>query len=110
MTVYRRCVEFGLLNSSSRNMSDGDLTRTIRDMHLENPEMGECMIIGRLHSMGYQILRWRIRAALRRSDPLGTALRWHTLTSRQPYSVPGPNSLWHIGKHLGHNIISTCVY
>ena len=32
-------------------------------------------------------------------DPIGVALRWPAgATRRQPYSVAGPNSLWHIGK------------
>ena len=31
-------------------------------------------------------------------DPINTALRWQgTVTA---YSVPGPNSLWHIGEYI----------
>lgn len=37
--------------------------------------------------------------ALRTADPLSAALRWPGgLTVRRPYSVAGPNSLWHIGE------------
>ena len=97
MTVYRRRIEFGLLSQPSRYISNVDLTRRISDMSSELPEIGESMIWGRLRSMGYQVARWRVRAAVRISDPLSTAHRWHGLTSRQPYSVSGPNSLWHIG-------------
>ena len=43
--------------------------------------------------------REQIRETIRRTDPLNTALRWHGTTARQPYSVPGPNSLWHIGMY-----------
>jgi len=42
------------------------------------------------------------------TDPLHTALRWRgNLTPRHPYSVAGPNSLWHIGKYcrFAHSMI-----
>ena len=64
------------------------------------PEIGESLVWGRLRSMGLQVTRERVRQAIRRTDPLNTALRWRDLVSRRPYSVPGPNSLWHIGKLL----------
>ena len=54
---------------------------------------------GRIHACGHHVQRERIRQALRRVDPLSAALQAPGgLTSRRPYSVPGPNSLWHIGK------------
>ena len=60
------------------------------------PEIGQSMVIGRLHSMGFHsVQRERVRVAIRAVDPLNTALRAPgALTRRQPYSVPGPNSLW----------------
>ena len=48
--------------------------------------------------MEYRVTRARVRDALRSVDPINTALRWQG--GRRPYSVPGPNSLWHIGMHL----------
>ena len=54
---------------------------------------------GRLRSLGYQVTRDRVRQAIRATDPLSVALRiLPAVTSRRPYSVPGPNSLWHIGE------------
>ena len=50
-----------------------------------------------LGSLGFKVTRARVREAMRASDPINTALRWREITPRQPYSVPGPNSLWHIG-------------
>ena len=45
--------------------------------------------------------RQRVRHAIQLSDPLNTPLRWGAgIVTRRPYSVPGPNSLWHIGKQL----------
>ena len=44
------------------------------------------------------VTRSRLRQAIHDVDPINTALRWGgTVRSRRPYSVPGPNSLWHIG-------------
>lgn len=49
--------------------------------------------------MGYIVTRQRVRRAIRSTDPMSVALRWRGgLVYRRTYSVPGPNSLWHIGK------------
>ena len=54
--------------------------------------------------MGYKVTRERLRQTIRSIDPLHTALRWRGgLTARRPYCVPGPNSLWHIGKLYDHD-------
>ena len=57
------------------------------------------MICGSLRSRGLNVNREQIRSTMRTIDPLGGARRWPAgLTKRKPYSVPAPNSLWHIGK------------
>ena len=43
--------------------------------------------------------------AMRVTDPINTALRWREITPRRPYSVPRPNSLWHIGKLNNYTIL-----
>ena len=48
--------------------------------------------------MGFQVPRAKVRNTIRHSDPLNTAMQWTHVTARCVYSVPGPNSLWHIGK------------
>ena len=49
--------------------------------------------------MGFSITRGRIRNALCAIHPIDTALRWRgQQVHHQPYRVPGPNSLWHLGK------------
>ena len=100
MTVYRRRRDFGILDfdEPARNMSDNELHRVLQQVRQEMPHMGEALVIGRLHSMGYRIPRQRVREAIHATDPLNTALRWGgILTTRRPYSVAGPNSLWHVG-------------
>ena len=57
------------------------------------------MVCGSLRAKGVKVTRDRVRNILRSTDPLGSARRWPLSTiRRQPYSVAGPNSLWHIGK------------
>ena len=100
MTIYRRRVEFGLLIDPTTSVSSSDLISTVHAMRNEFPQMGETMVWGQLRSLGIQVTRERVRNALRQTDPLTTTLRWRgNLTRRRPYSVPGPNSLWHIGNY-----------
>ena len=81
------------------NITDEELAVILRQMRRENPALGERMVMGRLRSMGFRLTRSRVRDCIRATDPIQTALRWRgQLVCRQPYSVPGPNSLWHIGK------------
>lgn len=44
-----------------------------------------------------------VRECLARLDPRNTALRWAVTVSRRVYSVPWPNSLWHLDGH--HSLI-----
>ena len=57
------------------------------------------MVMGHLRARGYSVTRERMHLAIHATDPINTSLRWRgNLSYRRPYSVPGPNSLWHIGK------------
>ena len=98
MTLYRRRVQYGLVGNDSRALSDQALHQLVQDTITQHPYVGQSFVWGVIRSQGYQVTRARVRQVLRRSDPIGTALRWgSTAISRQPYTVPGPNSLWHIG-------------
>ena len=98
MTLYRRHREFGMLTDSARSVSDQELTEHLQQLRINSPYIGESMILGQLRALNIQDSRERVRHIIRRIDPLNTALRWGgNLSSRRPYSVPGPNSLWHIG-------------
>ena len=99
MTVYRRRQELGMTGDQLTLLSDDQLERELVAMRRDHPQYGETMAYGHLRSMGYRVTHSQLRQAIRTSDPINTALRWPGgLTSRQPYSVPGPNSLWHIGE------------
>ena len=54
------------------------------------------MVWGRLRAMGFIVRRARLQQAIQEVDPLHTGRG--NLTGRRLYSVPGPNSLWHLGK------------
>ena len=64
------------------------------------PDIGEKMVTGVLRSNSIYVQRRRIRKAIHFVDPIKTALRSHAKVRHQIYSVPGPLSLWHIGKIL----------
>lgn len=103
MTLYRRRLEFGMVGDESTrsNVSDDELCLLIREIQRDSPGLGETMTLGRLRGMGVRATRSRVRECTRSLDPIGTSLRWMGhLTRRQPYSVPGPNSLWHIGEFV----------
>lgn len=105
MTLYRRRVEYDMIAEPLQSVSDIQLTDIIQGLRREFPDIGCSMVTGRLRSLGFRASRERIRMAIRISDPLNTALRWHGTIHRRPYSVPGPNSLWHIGMFITNAII-----
>ena len=65
-----------------------------------------------MKSLNLRIQRDRIRDSLTCVDPRNTAMRWASVITRRLYSVPGPNSLWHIDGTtplLDENLLSTVV-
>ena len=110
MTIFRCRQEFGMLEEPFRTLTDPELRVKLSEIRRTFPEAEE-MILGQLRSMGYQIIRARVREALRSVDPINTALRWQGgIMARRSYSVPGPNSLWHIGKLYRSLILATVVF
>ena len=99
MTIFRRRREFGLTESQRESISEDELELIIRQIKRDFPSLGQTLVWGRLRSMGYGVTRERVRVAIRSIDPINTALRWRETSTRRTYSVPGPNSLWHIGMY-----------
>lgn len=98
MTLYRRRRDYGMLSDSIHPLSDHELREIMRNMRLQHPNYGETMAMGHIRSLGYRVSRARLRASIHYTDPIQAALRWQGgPVVRRPYSVPGPNSLWHIG-------------
>lgn len=46
------------------------------------------------------VQRHKVRKALNIVDPVGVASRWSQSIKRRNYTVPTPNSLWHVDAHL----------
>ena len=96
MTMYRRRQELGLLSEPIQVLDDDELRHTIEQIRREQPEIGEVIVMGEIRSRGIRVTRERVRRAIRETDHLNTPMRWRGgLVARHPYSVPGPNSLWH---------------
>lgn len=68
-----------------------------------HPRSGQRLLVGHLRSLGLRLPRWRARNSLLRVDPHGVASRLRQALHRRQYSVPGPNSLWHVDGH--HKLI-----
>ena len=95
---YRRRLEYGLVHDPSNIISDNDLKSAIQELREYQPFCGVSMVCGNLRARRIKVTRERERCMLRSVDPLGRVLRcFPGSVRRQPYSVPGPNSLWHIG-------------
>lgn len=88
-----------MLEEPYTSLTDVDIVEVIRQIHAESPNFGVSMMSGILRGRGLKVSRDRLRRLMRESDPIGMASRWPGgAAKRRPYSVPGPNSLWHIGK------------
>ena len=104
-TISRRVKDYGLEDMCGfSQLSNEELDRLVRnDIDHHGTTSGQTYIIGYIKSLGYHVQRSRIRECLARLDPRNTALRWGVTVSRRVYSVPWPNSLWHLDGH--HSLI-----
>ena len=101
MTLYRCREEYGFIEDPRTTPSHAELTQLVQELKCHLPYSGEVMLLGRLRSMGYFVTRLHLRDVIHTLDPISTALRWKgNRLSRRPYSIPGPNSLWHIGIYI----------
>ena len=100
-TISRRMRQYGL--SVSRKyccISDSNLDDTVRSISHQYPGCGNKMMAGHLRERGIVIQQTRIREALRRTDPEGTAIRQRLSIRRRQYNIAFPQELWHIdGNH-----------
>lgn len=88
---------------SFTDISDQELDAAVRVFRRRHPHSGQVITYGYLNSMGIHVQRYRVRGAIARVDPLGSLLHRRQPVTRRRYSVPGPNSLWHIDGH--HSLI-----
>ena len=99
ITLWRRMQEVqvdGRYDDITANQLD-ELVENYRKLH---PYAGEREMLGHVRSKQPNVQRHRVRESIHRVDPINTALRWHDKLHRKPYSVPSPNTLWHIDANL----------
>mgnify|MGYP003429371256 FL=1 len=102
-TLWRRITEAGMSIDNFSDVSDADLDAMVGETQNNFPKMGLRLIQGHLKTMGIKVQRKRLRESIQRINPLNSMTRWHQPIARRTYSVPGPNSLWHIDGH--HSLI-----
>ena len=102
-TLWRRLTELGLHFEKYTSISDSDLDGYVREIQYNNPNIGMSLLQGYLQSRGVFVQRHRVRQSVLRINPIASLSRWHQVVSRRSYSVPGPNSLWHIDGH--HSLV-----
>ena len=105
-TIKRRVEELGIKEITGYSpISDEDLDQLIlsfRQVH--GFYVGRSLVTGHLKYLGLRVQQWRIKSALTRINPVGSRIRWACLVKRRKYSVPRPNSLWHLDGH--HSLIT----
>ena len=85
--------------------SDEEIKLIISEITKKFPNSGICEIVAMLRCRDPPILiqRDRIQKLLCVVNPPATARRWAQVLPRRTYSVPTPNSLWHLDTH--HSLI-----
>ena len=103
-TVKRRIVQYGLESMTDySDITDLQLDMITNQFIINHPCSGEKSFEGYLRQMGLRVQRQRIRNSLQRIDCRGIRSRFNGILHRRVYSVPMPNSLWHIDGH--HKLI-----
>lgn len=102
-TLWRRITESGMCIDNYTDISDADLDSVVANTQIHFPNMGLRLLQGHLKTMDIKIQRKRLRESFQRINKFNSTMRWHQPIARRTYSVPGPNSLWHIDGH--HSLI-----
>ncbi|XP_014674703.1 PREDICTED: uncharacterized protein LOC106814853 [Priapulus caudatus] len=99
-TLYRHIRRHNLptVRQEYSSISNANLEAQVRNINRQYPNSGSQEVRAHLRGLAHPIIvqRERVRRAVRVVDPVGTASRWAQVIHRRRYSVPGPNSLWHL--------------
>ena len=100
-TIQRRIVEFGLEGHITYDcISDSELDEITSAYVARFPMAGAKSFCGFLQ---YKVHRQRARDSMARVDPIGVQARLRQTIRTRAYSVPMPNSVWHIDRY--HKLI-----
>ena len=101
--IRRRMTDFSLyIRAQYSSLTDQELDAIVCDIQSQFPMCGNKQMQGHL-SRGHRVQQSRIREAQRRVDPEGAVIRRLHAVHRREYSVPAPQSLYHIDGH--HKLI-----
>lgn len=95
-TLWRRVRDVESFQNYYTDITDNSLDQRIQNLRQNFPNSGVSMMLGHLRNQNIHVQRQRVRESLVRIDPIGSSMRWLNSVARRVYSVPGPNSLWHI--------------
>ena len=96
VSLQRRAREWDIKTYSM--ITDSELDNVVSQCLQSFPNAGEAMLRGHLQSSNIHIQRRRLRESVQRVT--GSQNPPHPAVVRRTYSVPGPNSLWHVdGNH-----------
>ena len=102
-TLYRRLEEAGISADDRTPLSNTELDGIITSIKQDHPNDGEVLIKGHLISRGIRVSRQALRDSIHRVDHERVDARRGSVIHRRVYSVPHPNSVWHIDGH--HKLI-----
>jgi len=108
-TIQRRLAENNIrLGQRFSNLSDVELDNLVLNIISNFPNVGYRSVRGHLARSGHTVQETRVRESMRRVDVEGVLCRTLRLnpTHRRRYSVPSPNSLWHVDGY--HKLIRYC--
>ena len=97
-TLYRRLEKAGVSTDNRTYLSDADLDDVIRSIKQDDPNDGEVLIKGYIVRMKIRVPHQALRQSIHRVDHENLS-RHHAVLRRRIYSVPYPNSVWHIDGH-----------
>ena len=102
-TLYRKLEEEGISPNDRTHLSDAELDDIIRSIKQDHPNDGEVLIQAHLVRMRIRITRQALHNSIHRVDHTNVIMRRRNVIRRRVYSVPFPNSVWHIDGH--HKIV-----
>ena len=105
-TICRGINQLGLHEVTGySNLTDEVLDNIINRFKQEHGiSVRRSLVMGHLRSLGLRVQKRRITKVLLRIYPRNSNLKWKSIIQRRKYSVPSPNSLWHIDGH--HSLIN----
>ena len=95
-TILRRLKEFNIEHNVYTDIDDSRLDAMVSDIAARLPCCGIRSMQSMLRANSIVLQRERVRESLYRVDPVGMQDRLRSRLHRRQYSVPSPNSLWHI--------------